>query len=242
MAKVPSPNYTQSPNVYFDSWLPEIKSLAELKVVGVVIRNTFGWHEKETSLSLTDIEKLTGLSRGCAHDGVKRALAHGYITRRTDGLRGQASYRVAVEATGRESVLVTSAESLPVISRDALPVTSTESVPAYIDKETKKNKETSAHADLMKFHYEHLSGPIPDPSAQGGALKWLLTSYAPDILRRCYEFQLSEPWRSKVNWLTVKSDIGSWLSRNGNGANKQNTSSGSSSGSDYQFKPKSVTR
>src|SRR5688500_12333915 len=104
MAKAPPPNYTQSPNVYFDSWLKEINSLAELKVVNVIIRHTFGWHKENATLGTSELVGLTGLSRMSVCDGVRRALEHGYIVRKTDGPRGLATFRLAVEMTGKESL------------------------------------------------------------------------------------------------------------------------------------------
>lgn len=97
MAKAPPPNYTQSPNVYFDKWLREINSLAELKVVNAIMRNTFGWHEKETTLTFSDLQDITGLSRGGLTKGIQLALEHGYIER-TDGSRGRVcTYKIAIQ-------------------------------------------------------------------------------------------------------------------------------------------------
>lgn len=94
----------------------------------------------------------------------------------------------------------------------------------YIDAKSTKSKEPSPHARLLEFHAQHLKGPIPDGAAQGGAVKWLLEHYAADSCIACYESFLGDDWRAKVSWLTVKSEIGSWLSRNGNGhAKSQNT-------------------
>src|SRR5687767_12064415 len=104
MAKAPSPNYTQSPNVYFDTWLKEINSLAELKGVNMIIRHTFGWHKEDASIGTSELMAMTGLSRVSVCEGVKRALEHGYIVRKTDGLRGLATFRISVETTGKESL------------------------------------------------------------------------------------------------------------------------------------------
>ena len=71
------------------------------------------------------------------------------------------------------------------------------------------------HSELMRFHHDHIKGPIGDGAAQGAALKWLLEHYSPDMLKKCYEYQLNENWRGKVSWTSVKSDIGGWLARNG---------------------------
>lgn len=75
------PSHTQSPNVFYDEWIKEINSLAELKVVEVVIRGTFGWHADRIKMSLTDIMDATGLSKSSTQEGVKRAIKDGYIAR-----------------------------------------------------------------------------------------------------------------------------------------------------------------
>jgi hypothetical protein len=74
----------------------------------------------------------------------------------------------------------------------------------------KEPKELSAHASLMKIHYDRLSGKIPDPAAQGAAVKWLLQNYTEAQAAQCYAAKIGgDRWR--VSWLTIKSEIGDWL-------------------------------
>src|SRR5215218_9088329 len=94
-APAPNPNYTQSPNVFYDEWLREIKSLSELKVVEIVIRYTFGWHVSEVLLSLTIIQELASLTAPSAVDGVRKAIDHGYIVQVERG--NSFGYRLNVE-------------------------------------------------------------------------------------------------------------------------------------------------
>ena len=77
------------------------------------------------------------------------------------------------------------------------------------------NGNGGAHRELMKFHHDHIKGPIGDGVVQGAALKFLLENYSPEVLKKCYEYQLTETWRGRVSWISVKSDIGGWLARNG---------------------------
>jgi DNA-binding transcriptional ArsR family regulator len=57
-------------------------------------------------------------------------------------------------------------------------------------------------------------GPIPDPAAQGAAIKWLLQHYTLEQCCACLDALLGEDWRkARVSWLTVKKEIGSWMSR-----------------------------
>jgi hypothetical protein len=159
MANAPPPNYTQSPNVYFDTWLKEIDSLAELKVVNVIMRHTFGWHKHNVTLGTSELVDLTGLSRVSVCDGVKRALEHGYIVRKTDGPRGLASFRIAVEMTGKDSLpdeAVTGKESLPDTGKGSIPYTGKDSLHAYKDKE--KEKESRKKADDPRgYPFDHFA-------------------------------------------------------------------------------------
>lgn len=159
MAKAPPPNYTQAPNVYFDTWLKEIDSLAELKVVNVIIRHTFGWHKENAVINTTDLMALTGLSRVSVCEGVRRALEHGYIVRKTDGLRGLATFRIAVEMTGKESLPVeclSGKESLPVSGKGSIPMTGKESLPPYKDKEKEKESRKKA-SDSRGYPFNHFA-------------------------------------------------------------------------------------
>jgi phage replication O-like protein O len=74
------PNYTQTPNLLFDDWMQAMGE-AELKVVMTIVRHTFGYHLDARRLSLSDLERLTGLSRQAVSDGIEKALARGVIDR-----------------------------------------------------------------------------------------------------------------------------------------------------------------
>lgn len=92
-------------------------------------------------------------------------------------------------------------------------------------KPTVDQQRGSDHRDLMKFHFDHIKGPIADGAAQGSALKWLLEHYSPDVLKQCYSFQTTEAWRGgRVSWLSVKSEIGKWLNNPRQSASKADSS------------------
>jgi len=54
--------YTQVPDALFDEQLSRL-SHAELKVVLWIMRCTFGWKKDRDAISLSQLEKATGLSR-----------------------------------------------------------------------------------------------------------------------------------------------------------------------------------
>lgn len=58
--------------------------MAELKVTMAILRKTLGWQKKSDKISLTQLEKMTGLSRQGVIDGTREAEARGTV-RRIDG-------------------------------------------------------------------------------------------------------------------------------------------------------------
>ncbi len=57
------PNTTQTPNYLFDTLLNKPLTLAELKIVLAVVRETYGWGESNWEMSIGDLVKKTGLER-----------------------------------------------------------------------------------------------------------------------------------------------------------------------------------
>ena len=59
-------------------------------------------------------------------------------------------------------------------------------------------------------------GPIPKPTAEGAAAKWLLEAgYSIEVCLACLEALSQEKWRTNaVTWMTVKSQIGAWTRKN----------------------------
>lgn len=91
-----SPFTTPVPDQFFDLLLARIDSLAELKVVLYVLRRTFGFGKLVDRISYSQfsegirvrrgeeerqLDEGTGLSPPSVSDGLRRALAHGYLVR-----------------------------------------------------------------------------------------------------------------------------------------------------------------
>jgi phage replication O-like protein O len=72
------PNHTQTPNVLFDKHMAEMGE-AELRVVLVVCRKTFGWHKEKDRISLSQLEKFTGMSRQGVLNGIEDAVNRGVL-------------------------------------------------------------------------------------------------------------------------------------------------------------------
>lgn len=89
--------FTGIPNEFFDEVLPNISSLAELKVLLAVFRKTYGWishidnetgqvvYKEADAIAMSQFKDLTGLSVPSCVDGVKRGIDHGYLERVKEG-------------------------------------------------------------------------------------------------------------------------------------------------------------
>ena len=70
-------NTTPVPNAVFDEHLKELK-LAELKVLLIIIRQTFGWEDKRTKSERKEIDWISGsqlaLKTGCSKRAINTAI------------------------------------------------------------------------------------------------------------------------------------------------------------------------
>lgn len=112
-ARIPAPNYTQIPNTVLD--LMSDMEETEFRVVIAIARQTFGWHKKRDKISLSQLEKLTGLSRQGVINGIAAGEKRGLIEKTKDDSdkRGGIWYRLLVnsidqstELTSQNNVLV----------------------------------------------------------------------------------------------------------------------------------------
>lgn len=79
MSSFQSPNYTQTPNDFFDM-VPDMTD-AELRVTIVMIRQTFGFHRGSFKLGVSKLAEAAGLSRQGALDGAAAAEKRGTFRR-----------------------------------------------------------------------------------------------------------------------------------------------------------------
>ena len=77
------PNYTQIPNRFMDELLATLNN-CELRVLLSIMRKTFGWNKERDRISLSQIQKMTGLSHQGVIDGLygKDGTDSGLIPRR----------------------------------------------------------------------------------------------------------------------------------------------------------------
>lgn len=81
MSGFESPNYTQTPNDLFDTYLRDMGE-AELKVVMCVCRHTFGYHRTKCEMSLRNMATFTGMAQNSVLAGALAAEKRGLIKRK----------------------------------------------------------------------------------------------------------------------------------------------------------------
>lgn len=96
-----APNYTQVPNEILDSLMCDMNT-SELRVVLVIVRQTFGWHRKKAELSLSFLQHATGLSRQGVLNGIKAAMDRGLVSR----VRAGQSWKYELIITNTEDATV----------------------------------------------------------------------------------------------------------------------------------------
>lgn len=94
------PNYTQTPNEILDL-LCEM-SEAEMRVTLAICRETFGWHRPTAKLSISDLERLTKLSRQGVINGLAAGAERGTIQREAVG-NGYSYHIVVVNEVDQNS-------------------------------------------------------------------------------------------------------------------------------------------
>lgn len=207
----PKPNFTQTPNLFFDDSLRKIKSFAELKVVLAVVRQTFGWRKDSDKLSHSQLAKLTGLTRRGVINGVNKALEHGFLERQPSGQTF--TYRLALVNGVHQLGDVTSEQDSPEVVNG-----SDQQLVNEVDtqkKEIKEKKETP-HSRLFAFHAERV-GKVLNGGKQGKAISSILSAFSESDAIDCYRWV--ETWSDATDWAVVASKIGPWLAgrKRGNG-------------------------
>lgn len=179
MSGFQAPNYTQAPNALFDDILPQIDSLAELKVTLVCVRQTVGFHKDADEISISRFVELTGLHKTNVIEGVRRALKRGTISRRKVKQTYLYSLNVvkdSVQKRGEEVVVnrdqqgaTGSSDSLPevVVNRDQQVVVN-HYPQKKVPKEKKRKNEDSLRSSSAGVQKRTPPGsPVTDDHVEG---------------------------------------------------------------------------
>ncbi len=85
---LPAPNYTQAPNVLFDELFKTL-SEGDLRVVLVLVRQTFGWHKPFDRISLSQIAEKTGMAKPSVCRSLGTLIKKGLVQKKKFGSAGQ---------------------------------------------------------------------------------------------------------------------------------------------------------
>ncbi len=72
------PNYTQTPNVIYDYWMP-ILSCGAFKVLSCMCRKIFGWHKTSDTISKNQIIRATGMSKNTVQTAIEELEKNGLV-------------------------------------------------------------------------------------------------------------------------------------------------------------------
>lgn len=85
---IAAPNYTQTPNVCFDEIFKTLKE-GELRVILVLIRQTFGWHKPIDRISLGQLADKSGMERKSVCRSLNSLITKGLVTKKKFGNKGK---------------------------------------------------------------------------------------------------------------------------------------------------------
>jgi len=180
MSGFESPNFTMIPNDFFDKHLPSMSD-AEVKVMCVMLRETFGYQRNSKRISIRNLARATGLSAKGAWNGAEKAIERGLLKKSTDG--GVTKWTVIVKD---KSVVRGTTQVLNEVLQGVVP-SSTPSIKERV-KESKDGgaKKTRPRNEMFDALVE-VTGT--DPKAAGGYIGKTasdLSDYDPEKVRRWY--------------------------------------------------------
>lgn len=94
MSGFQSPNYTQTPNDFFEM-IPNMSD-AEIRVTLIMIRQTFGFHRDGFKMGINKLANAAGLSRNGAKDGAEAAEKRGTFRRINPEAQTEAEWELSV--------------------------------------------------------------------------------------------------------------------------------------------------
>ena len=154
-----SPNYTQVPNDLFDR-LKEFEK-ADLKVLMVVIRNTFGYHRDRAKITTREMATLAGLSVASVQPAAEKLEKMGLIEQIKDGTHTTVWRAVVADDSmigtkkkKRDSTIGTSVIQ-PLVQTDS----TTGTLQSSLKKD--KEKETKLEGEVFKLYEQNIGNMTP---------------------------------------------------------------------------------
>lgn len=189
---VDPPNYTQCPNSFLDADLPQITSLAELKITLAIMRQTFGYHKNEDELSISRLVELTGLHRDSVIEGVKLALARGTVSRRKSGQ----TYLYSLQVVGNsDQGNFSGSRDFPTQSSRDLPT----QVVGNSDTQKKGKKEKESYPLPSETRSPQSEGPLGGQNEEDLNEEPTASDYVALLVERLRDLAvpLSEAWKGR---------------------------------------------
>ncbi len=139
----PAPNFTKTPNDLFDHWLPHLGE-AELKVLLVVMRKTFGWQKIRDQISISQLAKITGMERETVIKAARSLQKKGVIKRDVVGKIGKQEtyYELVIDEDSNNSY--PSAEPTGPVGFNPLVQSDSQKKPCLKETNTKEQQQAAA--------------------------------------------------------------------------------------------------
>lgn len=169
--KISPPNYTQTPNVFFDEVFKTLTE-GELRIVLVLVRQTFGWHKNVDRISLGQLAKKTGMIKTSICRSLNSLLNKNLIQKHKFGTPGKERcyYALVMEKEKEEMPLpeddgIESEEERAIISnnfdqspKETPPVSQRD----YPQSPKETHKINSSKETIQKKQQQQVStGPTP---------------------------------------------------------------------------------
>jgi hypothetical protein len=175
---LPTANYTMLPNILLEDLIP-LMGLAEIKVVLAMCRKIFGYHKTAPEpISVTLLQKLTGLSRQGVLNGLSAAIDRGIVIVAAYGPRGSHLYTLKLVDYAQLVNEVDQSTELTSTGKATRPDLVNEVDPQKKGKETSKESSTpdsveqlsrsdeAAHSVLAPTAQESAEALTPEAAAQ----------------------------------------------------------------------------
>lgn len=151
------PNYTQVPNEFFDEMLPTLKE-GELRILIVIMRQTFGWGNKEWDrISISQLMKKSGMERMAVVRATKSLVEKKLVIKHKEGVKGQENswYSLCVESEAEFINPIDNSNNSYQYPKDTPPSILKIPTKETITKE-KKREEAQAPIALQIFSYKRI--------------------------------------------------------------------------------------
>ncbi|MBE3085598.1 MAG: replication protein, partial [Bacteroidetes bacterium] len=211
--------HTQVPNKLFDELIPTLKE-GELRVILVVMRQTYGWHKIWDRISITFLMKKTGMCRQSVCLAVRNLIKKGMINKKKSGGCGteQVFYSLCLiddeKTDEKEPNIETKSNKLYQSTKETPPSLLSRPSKETLTKEKKKEKI-----------YKKENPPAPKGERTDLAKLDSSISFCKEEGKLHITEKELEKWQSNYEGIDLKLEIlemERWLIANPSKANKKN--------------------